>query len=475
MIGEENMNEDKVLTNEKDESESVDNLKKSKSRKKIVISVGTLAVIVIAIFIVVLATSNGRYYNKALNLYNNEDYVTAYELFIKLDEYKDSTAYAEKCKFYIKINELSTDKNYEEAVTYIKDSKDVFNDEEKYKTLLDEYRYLLAEQQYKEKSYVDAFDNLKDNEYDKASALLKKVTPLYKSEEAVDEILEIYQSMSDWLDNLIDKGSNYYEKQMIINSGADWDAFYINRGSAIAKLKDSLETKTVEECSSQIKDIIGYLPKTKKECNKILDELQKVFITKGGFKDYNGYYLPFVMTYITASDKYVKKTRDDSEGTITINQVDKYLKEKHISAKTFAYMLGIPTMYKMSIEKQNDSLKLTFPEYSHNYAYCDVGNDEKRNKEIEAFLKKADDETKYLYSSNGYYYYELNLSGINKLDLDYLRLTYIATEGDDLSVILSQDHHYLDKTDLQKADLRVTFKLSSENEYGWFYWVCDYS
>lgn len=469
------MNEDKVITNEKDESESIDNLKKNKSRKKIVISVGSLAVIVIAIFIVILATSNGRNYNKALNLYNNEDYATAYELFIKLDEYKDSTAYTEKCEFYIKINELSTDKNYEEAVTYIKDSKDIFNDEGKYKTLLDEYQYLLAEQQYKEKSYVEAYDNLKDNEYDKASALLKKVTPLYKSEKTVDEILEIYQSMSDWLDNLISKGSDYYEKQLIINSGADWDAFYINRGSAIAKLKDDLETKTVEECSSQIKDIIGYLPKTKKECNKILDELQDVFISKSGLTDYDNYYLYYIMDYIISDKKYVSITRNDSEGAITISKVDKFLKEKHISEKTFAYMLGIPTMYEMDLEKESDSLRLSFSKYSHNYSFCFTGNDAEKDKEFESFFADAEKNMTYLYTSDGYDYFRMSLNGISKFDLDYLRLVFVGYEYQDLSTVLSQDNHFLDKSDLKEKNINITVKYDKNSKYYGYFYMTDYS
>ena len=444
----------------------------TKNKKTIAVIFSSVVIMAVALF-AFLFTADGRNYNKAIKLYQYGDYVSACDIFAKLGEYEESLNYLEKCEIYIQVIDFSNEEKYSEAVSFLKENRAVFTDNDEYKSVLDEYKYLLAEQCYKNKSYVNAYDNLTDNSYTGAEELLKEIEPFYNSEKAVDDILETYQWMGDWLDDLISKGSTYYEKQMIINSGAEWDTFYINRGASIVNLLNKLESKDYTDCSYDIKDLIGYVPETKTECVKILKELQDVFITKGGLKNYNGYFLFYVMNYIIDS-KYVTVHRDANEGSITISQVDKYLSDKNISAKTFAYMLGIPEMYSMKVQKQADSITFTFSSFSHNYAYCCIGNDEQRNKKIDEIMTKAEDNITVLYSSDGYDYAELDLSGINTCGLDYLRINFVGFESDE-SVILSQDNHYLDKNELVKSDLKLIVKIKSDSEMFINYWVCDYS
>ncbi len=443
-----------------------------KNSKKIVL-IGFLIVVVIAV-VVFFFTSDSRNYNKAVKLYNNQEYATAYDIFVNLADYEESTIYAQKCEVYIEIEEFLATESYIDAVDIIRENKSIFSDENEYKKLLDDYKYLLAEQQYKNKHYVDAYNNLIDNEHTNATKLLKEIEPFYNSEKSVDDILETYQWMSDWLDKMIDSGSSYYEKQLIINSGAEWDTFYINRGATIVNIQKKLETKTLDECSSDIKDLIGYLPENKEECKKVLAELQEVFITKGGYKDYNGYFLYYVMNCILDSD-LVSVTRDEEQATITIKQVDKYLKEKNMSAKTFAYMLGVPQMYSMNLEKENECLKFTFSPFSHNYSFCAINHKDESDKEVEKFIANADSEMTYLYTSGGYDYFEINLSGINKYDLEYLRLVFACSKSDDWAVILSQDNHFLDKNDLSKDKLSITVKYDKNAVYCGYYYMADYN
>ena len=390
-------------------------------------------------------------------------------MFLNLEDYKNSEDLSKKCAFYITIEEYSSSQNYESAVDYIQNNKDILKNEDEYKTVSDTYRYLLAKQQFDNRKYVAAYNNLIDNSYTDAVSLLETIEPFYNSEKTVDEVLSEYQWMSDYIDSHNEKmGTNW---SLFI----DWDIFYLNIGASLTSLEKDIETKSLEECSYDIKSLIGYVPETKEEVTTILSDLREVFITKGGFADYNGYFLYYVMNFLTNDSEYIEITRDDSIGTITIHQVDKYLKEKNISVKTFAYMLGIPSLYAMDIEKEYDSLKLSFSPFSHNYSYCCIGNDEEKNDEIVAFVNKAFDNATYLYTTDGYDYFKINLNGINKFDLDYLRLTFVATKTMDASQILSQDHHLLEKSELSKNKVSVTVKLNKKWEYYCYYYIADYS
>ena len=452
-------------------AEVKDTIVRNKSKtKKLVCLVALLFVVLLAVG--VLFTADGRNYNKAIGLYENGEYNSAYELFERLEDYNDSLTYAEKCSFYIQVDEYTRLEDYSDAVNYIQENSGIFTDEGEYKSLLDEYKYFLAQQQYTSKRYVDAYDNLIDNSYNKASLLVEEIEPLYNSEKAVDDILETYQWMSDYLDKMLD--GDYKTDALLLSTGVEWDMFYINRGAVITNLLKDLKSESIDEYSDDIKDIIGYVPETKEECEKILSELQKVFITRGGFKDYNGYFLYFVMCYIIDSD-YVTVTRNDSEAIITINQVDKYLKEKNVSAKTFAYMLGVPQMYSMELEKESECLKFTFSAFSHNYSYCFVNDNDEKDAEIDTFIANAESEMTYLYTSGGYDYFEMDLSGISKYNLDYLRLVFACSDVDDQAVILSQDNHLLNKDELKQDIVKIIVKYDKNAVYYGYYFMADYS
>ena len=154
---------------------------------------------------------------------------------------------------------------------------------------------------------------------------------------------------------------------------------------------------------------------------------------------------------------------------------DKYLKEKNVSAKTFAYMLGVPKMYSMELEKENECLKFTFSAFSHNYSYCFVNNDDEKDEEIEEFIASAKSEMTYLYTSGGYDYFEMDLSGINKYNLDYLRLVFACSDVDDQAVILSQDNHLLSKDELKRDIVKIIVKFDKNAEYYGYYFMSDYS
>ncbi len=188
-----------------------------------------------------------------------------------------------------------------------------------------------------------------------------------ESGEAVESIIKKYYWMDDTLDGMLQ--GDYSTNQALIDVGIEWDMFYKDRGTDILELQTKLETKDLNDCSDDILDIIGYIPETKEECLNILKDLKKNVFIADSWTDESGYYLDTVMNCICDSN-YVITSKNDTIGSLKISQVDKYLKEKNLSVNSFAYMLGVVTMYGMEIENDSNCLLLTFKNSSRNYEFC---------------------------------------------------------------------------------------------------------
>lgn len=79
--------------------------KKSKTTKKIVISIiAVIILILFAIGVFFLVTVNSRTYKKAIELYNTENYSEALENFNKINDYNDSADYIKKCEYELSVN-----------------------------------------------------------------------------------------------------------------------------------------------------------------------------------------------------------------------------------------------------------------------------------------------------------------------------------------------------------------------------------
>lgn len=435
-------------------------LKTPKSIKIIIIS----ALALTASFLLIILIFNSSFkYKKAIKLYNSNNYKSAIELFTKLDDYKDSKALSEKCDFHITINQYQEQQEYYEAVNYIKNNKKIIGNDSDYKKILDYNKYLLAKEYSDNHEYVNAQEYLEDNQYSDAVELLKNIEPCYNSERAVDSIIEKYDWMENWLDEKLNSVNSFREQMLLINSGVEWDSFYINRCITIRRIEKDLQSKSIEDCKYDITDLLGFVPKSKTECNKILKELKKTFIVNNSFADNNGFFLYDVMNFITDDKDYVSVTRDEKAGTITIKNVDKYLKRKNVSEKTFAYMLSIPIMYSMNIQKDEDCLILSFEysDYSYlGYSFCmkSDSDDENKDKEITAFVEDAFDKMTLKVGDDGYDHWKLNLTNINKYNLDYLCLVFVVDNDNDHSSILYQKNKFLNKKDLLKEKLNIEFK-----------------
>ena len=98
-----------------------------------------------------------------------------------------------------------------------------------------------------------------------------------------------------------------------------------------------------------------------------------------------------------------------------------------------------------------------------------------KDKEFESFFADAEKNMTYLYTSDGYDYFRMSLNGISKFDLDYLRLVFVGYEYQDLSTVLSQDNHFLDKSDLKEKNINITVKYDKNSKYYGYFYMTDYS
>jgi ribosomal protein L37E len=84
-----------------------------KNLKRIIIIISSILVaVLIGIAIYLLATADSRNYEKAISLYNEGNYQEALELFMEIDEYKDSQKFIKECKY-----EMSVDGRFLKALS----------------------------------------------------------------------------------------------------------------------------------------------------------------------------------------------------------------------------------------------------------------------------------------------------------------------------------------------------------------------
>lgn len=97
------------LAEEKAEAEKIEALEKTKKEsktRKIIFSLITITLIVLGI-VFYPSIYNSVTYNSALSEYNSKNYVSAYDKFSKIQDYKDSSELAFDCSYNIKVKELT--------------------------------------------------------------------------------------------------------------------------------------------------------------------------------------------------------------------------------------------------------------------------------------------------------------------------------------------------------------------------------
>ena len=134
-----------------------------KKSKKVVIFIGSfLIVLAIGTLCAFLLTANMRSYNLAMEYFESNNYTAAREIFLELDEYRDSTVMVKWCDFNIGML-LYNDSNFEEASIVFYQLVDFENSREMYQRC----RFELAMILFIEGNYVEAasaFERLGDFE-----------------------------------------------------------------------------------------------------------------------------------------------------------------------------------------------------------------------------------------------------------------------------------------------------------------------
>lgn len=184
-----------ISTSEKDETEKVknaqvecfDNTKKNggKSNKLKIIAV-VISLIVLVAIAYYYFTANSRKYEEAVALYNEHEFQNAAEMFMSLDDYKNSSEMANKCNYKVATNYFNSG-DFEKALSTFEIIKEYSNSKE----MMEKCEYemssdgkfmkalangLMKRWDYSDKDYKKEYDvksenDLSDSEY---MAFLKK-------------------------------------------------------------------------------------------------------------------------------------------------------------------------------------------------------------------------------------------------------------------------------------------------------------
>ncbi|MEG0593450.1 MAG: hypothetical protein RR512_09035, partial [Coprobacillus sp.] len=246
------------------------------------------------------------------------------------------------------VDRLMKDKKYKEAYELIEKHPD------KYSKYEDECTYQLALQSFKKKDYPYSYELLKDNKTDQAKQLLAKVEPLYNSSIMASQI-EYYLIQ---MDEEIESPSN--GKYGIWKEGT-W--FYMNIGYRLNDLLDNIDNKNTDlDIESIYKDIFDTELNNNSEAKNKIKELQKTVVWNT-----DHYHLYTVCNFIKDNKNTDTYFDDNDVGNMVIKNVNLFLKEKGISPKTLAYMLGIFKDYGAEILKSNETIVIKWDSSTRGY------------------------------------------------------------------------------------------------------------
>lgn len=364
-------------------------------------------------------------------------------------------------RFEYKADLLLANQQYEEAILLANQYIDKNGEKEEYKNLINECNYFIGKQYFENNEYIKAYNYLHNNNYSEAIELIKEVEPLYYSQVASDDIINNYNTM---LDDISKQYENENTMEQLTNSHYDGSQFYLNIGMKLDQLMKAIDNdKDINDFEDVYNDIFGFLPKDNKEAKELIEDLQKTVIW-----DINEYHLYYVMNYITDSD-YIAITEENGQRIIEIEHPDKFLEDKKITAKTFAYILGVPKEYGLKIEQDTTKIKLICYKGSRLYGYCSIGtNNEELNKSIADGLVDIlndFDNFEYVETKDGYDYYEVRIKNTWKVYFEYVDFTIIFYDDNNTN-IFGRDYLFIEN--IGNGDINLKFKVN--NKYSDFYY-----
>lgn len=236
-------------------------------------------------------------------------------------------------------------------------------------TLLADVNYKLAEIAVDAEKYEDAIDLLVDNSNSYAPALLARV---YELKTAYD-IEVLYNEM---LDEIEEYNPDKWNPNFDYMDGTD---FYLRISDMLKETYDIIiRDNKLDNAVDAFKDVFGYEPTSTTQAKEDIEQLS---IDMGFEKFYDSpfcYYqgLYYVMDTLSKHSDFVRFEMTTTSGFMIVEQPYQFLKEKGISAKTFAYLLGTCKDMGAEIARDAEKIIVTFENvqsdsyYSRGYYYC---------------------------------------------------------------------------------------------------------
>lgn len=326
-------------------------------------------------------------------LIENGDFDEALQL-VEEEKEKYSDVYDE-IRFKVAQNRFQ-ENDYEGVLELLKE-----NEYDGKKELEDQTKYLLAEIEYANGNYEEAFSLLLNNNYTETDVLLDKI----------NQTLSL-NSFSKYYQELQDEKDEYNPDKWI--SDFDWldgmDFCERVRQSVINVRDEIVKDGTVDGVIEEFYRIFGYYPEDTEEATQRIETF---------YDDMNFSFSPNIDTIFLYLDaicskllwnEFVRTEMTDTKGFMIIENPYQFFKSNKISEETFANLCGVLDDYGVEIEVRNEKIEITWFKESAGYPYCISKEDQAK------FMELCNNENLEFYHSAVYDYRDSSFTVTCHLD-----------------------------------------------------------
>lgn len=261
------------------------------------------------------------------------------------------------------VNDLISKGKYEDALALIEKNPD------KYVDIYDEVRYQVAKQVIEQNDFERAIVLLTDNKNELAPTLLDTA---YNSMTAV-KIESFYKAMLDEIEDYNpDKLSTDFDY-------LETSDFYLRICDMLNEVNDIIvRDNKMDNAMQQFVDIFGYEPSSIDQAKNAIKQLYEDLEFETYYDSPFYYYkaLHYVMDDLAKNSEFIRFELTETSGFVVVEKPYQFLQDKGLSAKTFAYLLGVCESMGATINRDSEKIIITFENtqsdsyYSRGYYYC---------------------------------------------------------------------------------------------------------
>lgn len=422
-----------------------------KGSLKTLVIVGFILLAVAAILIVGLIVLIPSYqYNKALDLYNNEEYLQAAEIFEKLDDYKDAQEYSKKSKNkydYNKAISLFEIKDYEGALPIFELLGDYKDAKKYYDECQKEVKYNQATLLMENENYSEAleiFTQIEDVHSSKENIQLCQKYIEYNTAEYAFEIgnyslaAEMYKELADFEDSvqkadMLSLLDEYYEWAEDLSDGISsintFEASDIKELYEVEKLKEMIQPlyyrylyldgiESIQASSPLAINKLNKLPEGYKQRDEILEIMTSYH--QGDFEE-----------FITLTKEYSMLEHND----IRIEFLWEYAMESHFFDGDDGMDVALKAYNAAREIKSVTGIPLSVFNADYTFVFEDgISYLNRLDSLVQLCGEKADNKILILYANDSI---DTNYSNICTYLMDLLPEKYIPKSLDEVEYIIS--------------------------------------